>query len=131
MSISFVDPWSPSEQELRAWAYDSASMCPDQDWELAVAASGLWRAVLDFARDDHCPKQAFFLSVLYLIVGDAVRTGYVLFARDDVHRLLESADIASGSLVAKWRSRAIALMADPSHFDYGLWCAGGYAYHAI
>lgn len=47
-------------------------------------------ACFEFVTDDECPKRRFFLGVLYLMVGDAVRGGYSqmseLDARDFVGR---------------------------------------------
>ena len=31
------DPWNPSNEELREWAFNADTLCPTQDFHLAVA----------------------------------------------------------------------------------------------
>lgn len=63
------DPYNPSLDELRWWAYDEGAGIPDQDYELILARDEFYEDILRFAADPSCPKQRFFLSCLYMING--------------------------------------------------------------
>src|SRR6266498_4073214 len=64
--------YNPTAEDLRTWAYDSSSEEPAQDWDLSLATIPYDDLFLEFASDVDCPKRDYFLSLLYLIVGDAV-----------------------------------------------------------
>jgi hypothetical protein len=68
------------------------------------------------------------LNVLYILTGDAVRTGYGVYPRERLARLLVRAEETGDGVVQRWVERSRALMAAPDTFDYDLWCGGGYAY---
>lgn len=71
-----IDPWNPTSSEIRSWAYDPEADDPCQDWALALSWLQDESVYLSLAADDRCPKRRFFLSLLYLMVGDAVRTDF-------------------------------------------------------
>ena len=112
-------------QELIDWAYDPTSAEPVQDWDLLVATMPWDELFLQLAADPNCPKSDFFLSVLYLIVGDAVRTVYATRTRLQVEELLRSSP--QHPTLALWVDRSRDLMARPHTFQYEDWCAGGLA----
>lgn len=121
------DPWNPTEDEVRAWAYQPDAMCPEEDWELALPGSGFEELYLDLVADPACPNRGFFLEVLYLLVGDAVRTGYQAERRERVEELLERGLASGHPDLALWAERSRELMARPEIFDYDAWCGGGLA----
>lgn len=125
MASLFANAWNPSEAEIRAWASDPISLAPVQDWDLALLHHGV--LVLELASDARCPKRDFFLRVLYLIVGDAVRTDYRAVKRDTVDHLLQAGRGSSCASIERWVTRSRELMVAPSLFNYELWCNGGHA----
>lgn len=81
MSPFFHDIYNPAPEELRAWSYATAEPeWPVEDWDLMVTTRVNAPMILMLASDDANPQQRFFLSCLYLLVGDMVRT-YVRDAR--------------------------------------------------
>jgi hypothetical protein len=121
------DPWNPSAADLREWAYDAESREPVQDFDLAVAWTQHEKILLQCASDDRCPKQSFFLGVLYLIVGDAVRTNYRSMKRPILAGLIAHGDEFPVAAVQSWQQRSRHLMDHPDEFRYDDWCAGGLA----
>lgn len=123
----FADPWNPQPEEIRAWAYDPNAEEPTQDFDLALSWSRHEKAYLDLASDPACPTRRYFLRVLYLIVGDAVRTGHRSVPEPVVRGFVERGGAYDHPDIRRWQERSRELMADPDRFDYQLWCAGGYA----
>jgi hypothetical protein len=120
----FADPWNPSITEVRAWAYDAAAEEPCQDWDLALCWAGHERDYLDFASDRRCPKRAFFLSVIYLMVGDAVRSEFRSTSEAMVSGFVQLGANHSDPAIRLWHSRASHLLDHPKEFEYDAWCAG-------
>jgi hypothetical protein len=119
------DPWNPSPDEIRHWAYDADAVEPCQDFDLALEWSRHEHALFQCASDDCCPKQVFFLRVLYLIVGDAVRTDFRSTQRPIIDGFIKRGDEYQHPAIAIWQQRSRELIDHPEHFDYELWCAGG------
>jgi hypothetical protein len=109
-------------QELLDWAFDASAGEPVQDWDLWVAASPFCETCVQLAADPECPKSGFFLAVLYLIVGDAVRTSYRAHTRQQVEALLRAA--GRFPVLKLWVERSGGLMERPETFDYEDWCGG-------
>jgi hypothetical protein len=123
----FSDPWNPQPVEIRAWAYEPNAQEPTQDFDLALAWGGHEWAYFDLVSDSACPKRRYFLGVLYLMVGDAVRARYRNVPEPVVRGFVEHGSEYGHPDIEAWQARSRALMADPSTFDYTLWCGGGYA----
>jgi hypothetical protein len=122
------DEWNPTPEELCAWAYQADAMWPTEDWDLAVADDDRSTLVLRLATDVACPSRNFFLRCLYLLVGDAVRSGFVAHRRESVLGLLAQVPADCPPDVTRWANRSRELMAGPSsRVDYVLWCEGGYS----
>lgn len=121
------DPWNPTEHEVRAWAYQADAIEPEQDWHLALPGNGYDELYVDLVADPACPNRDFFLEVLYLLVGDAVRTGYRVFPRVRVEALLEHGLASGRPDLALWAERSRQLVARPETFVYDLWCGGDLA----
>lgn len=119
-----VDPWNPTPDEIRAWAYTPGAGEPCKDWDLALSWSLHEKALLQIASDDSCPNRRYLLAVLYLVVGDAVRGGFCSRPRAVIEGLLAHAQEYDHADIRTWRARSFELLADPSRFDYDLWCAG-------
>ncbi|MBK9264684.1 MAG: hypothetical protein IPM54_33490 [Polyangiaceae bacterium] len=115
----------PDEHELREWAHAPAAVEPQQDFDLLLATIPQ-RSYVEFAGDVACPKAEYFLKILYLIVGDAVRTNYGCERRDTVDDLLQAGRTQGSARIIEWVARSERLMLHPEEFDYDLWCAGGF-----
>jgi len=121
-------PYNPSAEDLSHWAYDASAMEPVQDWDIILSKCPYEPLYMQFASSRNCPKQEYFLSLLYFIVGDAVRTNYQTRSRDDVERLLKDAEQNFPAYwVHLWMKRARALIAGQQEFRYDDWCAGALA----
>ncbi len=121
------DPWNPSPDEIREWAYTPGAVEPCQDWDLALAWTRHEYALLELASDDTCPARRYILSVLYLIVGDAVRTGFRNTPRPIIEAFIRRATEYRHSDVSRWQARSEELLRRPELFDYDRWCGGGLA----
>jgi hypothetical protein len=120
----FADPWNPSSTEIRAWAYTVDAAEPCQDWDLSLAWSGHERDYLALAGDDACPNSDFFLHVLYLMVGDAARSGYRVSSEAHVRGLVELAAGYESHRIQLWQKRSLRLLSHPEEFQYCAWCGG-------
>lgn len=121
-------PYNPRSEDITAWAYDGDSFEPVQDWDLALSHCPYESLYMKLATATDCPKQGYFLALLYLMVGDAVRTQYRARSREDVERLLGLAEKNSKAHSLRlWVKRSRELMANPKTFDYKDWCGGGLA----
>jgi hypothetical protein len=126
--MKFLDPWNPTHDEILRWAFDRKAFEPTQDFDLALSwAKGLERTYLELASDDDCPKQRFFLAVLYLMVGDAVRGKFRSIARPKVEGLIDRGDAFDHPLIRLWQTRSRRLLEHPKTFSYAAWCGGGLA----
>jgi len=117
--------YNPTAEDVTRWAYDASAAAPLQDWDLILSHTPYEPLFLKFASADDCPKREYFLSVLYLIVGDAVRTHFRTRSREDVERLLSLAEQEFPAYwVHLWVERSRELLAKPDSFRYDDWCAG-------
>lgn len=65
-----------TREEITAWAYDVSAMWPFEDFDVCLPGQCSVSLLLELAMDLACPKRNFFLSCLYIYVGDAVRHGF-------------------------------------------------------
>ena len=121
------DPWNPTWSEIRQWAYDVDAEAPCQDWDLSLLWRGYEDLYLELAVSVDCPKKRFFLSILYLMVGDQVRSGTDHQAMFNLKAFIAKADAFDDKAIQAWQSRSIDLLNHPEKFDYEQWCAGGLA----
>ena len=120
------DPWNPKKEELRKWAYDPESKWPDQDFDLSVTEIHFSELILECAIDENCPKKDFFLSCAYILVGDAVRSGFNSTTKENVQDFLKAVKITNNKNLLLLFERATKLIKNPLLFDYDLWCAEGF-----
>jgi hypothetical protein len=121
-------PYNPSAEDLRLWAYDEKALEPKQDWDIIISGLPYENQFMSFASDSECPKADYFLALLYLIVGDAVRTRYRTKKKEEIEALLEKAkkQFPKHSIYL-WTERSTVLLAHPDKFNYVDWCAGSLA----
>jgi hypothetical protein len=118
----------PTVEELRAWAFDASSLEPMQDWDLVLSWVPYEDVYAEFASTKACPKADYFLALLYLIVGDAVRAEYRNRSKEDIEALLWKLEQRFPAYVIRqWIQRSRELLAQPERFRYEDWCAGGLA----
>jgi hypothetical protein len=119
------DPANPIADDIRHWAFDATAEEPIQDWDLILSTVAQTDLFLELAATNECPKADYFLAVLYLIVGDAVRTGYNTHSKGEINGLLKKAESShSHRSIHLWTQRSRHLIAHPETFQYDDWCAG-------
>jgi hypothetical protein len=119
-----VEPPGSSEGELRAWA---TSGDPEPiDWDVILAADADGAVLVRLIEGRIKPE--FFLRVLYLVTGDAVRTERSDL-RERLKTILEVARRSGDPWIRAWVQRTEVLLANPETFDYTAWCDGGLARH--
>lgn len=117
----------PTPEQIRAWAATPAAVEPVQDWHLVISWLPYEQLYLELAADDGCPNRRYFLALLYLMVGDAVRTQFRARPEHAVLYLLECGRAFSHPDLDAWLRRSRQLLRRPETFDYDAWCAGGLA----
>ncbi|BDS07431.1 hypothetical protein NT6N_24710 [Oceaniferula spumae] len=120
------DTCNPYADDIREWAYDPKAMEPEQDWDLIISHLPYDELFVELAADNDCPKWDYFMSLIYLIAGDAVRTNYVSESRDRVGRLISCTERIPRHRFHVFRSRYKDLCDAPETFCYDDWCAGGW-----
>jgi len=123
----FRDPWNPSIEEVLEWAYDPDAEDPCQDWDLALTWVGYQTDYIRLACDKNCPKKLFFLHMLYLMVGDPVRSNYRSVSKEALLEFVQKGRYTSDQDVQLWHDRSLELLNDPGKFNYIDWCGGGLA----
>jgi hypothetical protein len=118
------DPANPIRDEIKAWAFNEGAIEPMQDWDLMLASQREYDLYGELAADDACPNRDYFLRLLYLIVGDAVRTNYRTESLDSVRQLLKHTTTHPKYRFHLLRSRAEKLIREPETFSYDDWCGG-------
>jgi hypothetical protein len=118
-------PYNPTAEDLRSWAYDGQEEAPAQDWDLILSTISYEDLFIELASDIDCPKSVFFLSLLYLIVGDAVRSEFRTKKKEEIETLLDKAQQAAPKhWIYLWIQRSRELLIHPEKFNYDDWCGG-------
>ncbi len=112
------DPWNPTATDLRQWAAESDSLCPSEDWDLAVTGIGHEALFINLVEDKQCLKADFFLHCLYLWVYDTVR---VSGKTDELERMLQRGEASTKQALRIWARRSRALISNPRRADKDLW----------
>lgn len=133
-----MDVYNPTADDLRSWAYD-ADAEQVQDFELFVTDISMADIILELAADPACPNRRFFLSCLYLLVGNNFRAGPDgAPSRDFTHRswrkavapireFVERSQEQADPVIRRWAERSLELFARPRTIVYDEWCDGGIA----
>lgn len=127
----FVDAVNPTDDEIVRWAFIEGAHYPpemSQDWDLCVAEPARRELLLRLASDATCPNRKFFLSCLYLMVGDCVRSSGRTWNREEASAWLGTTQIQAPADVRRFFERAGDLVTGRTAFVYEQWCDGGYAY---
>lgn len=126
-SLPMRDPYNPTQEEIRAWAASPEVLEPVEDWALMISDEPYEQLYLELAADEDCPTRRYFLALLYLVVGDAVRSQFRGRSRDAVLDLLERGRAYPHPEIDAWRQRSAELLRHPETFEYYAWCDGGLA----
>lgn len=118
------NPWDPSTTEIKEWAFNKKAVEPVQDWDLALSWKREEDLYLDLASNEKCPKRQYFLKILYLIIGDAVRTDYKYLEKPIIEGFIKKGEKYKHSDIQLWVERSKYLIKNPSSFHYGMWCDG-------
>jgi hypothetical protein len=127
----FSDAVNPTDAEIVRWAgIEGAHYPPEmsQDWDLCVTEPGRRDLLLRLASDASCPNRKFFLSCLYLLIGDAVRSNGHTWHLDEASAWLRVDRPSLPEDIALFLDRALQLVGGTEPFDYEKWCDGGYAF---
>lgn len=127
----FADAVNPTDEEIERWAYiPDANYPPEmsQDWDLCVTEPCRADLLERLASDLGCPNRKFFLSCLYLLIGDAVRSNGAYWSLHDASVWLSRDRLAAPGDMEMFLRRAKQVIVNPKEFDYNKWCCGGYAY---
>ena len=121
-------PYKPSGDAIQKWAADPFAVEPIDDWNLILAQQPHDELYLRLAASSECPQALYFLTLLYLIVGNAVRSDYATKPRYEIEHLLAVADADFPTpKIRLWAKRSVALIANPALFNYTDWCCGALA----
>ena len=118
------DPWNPTPEEIRHWAYTPGAMC-EQDWDLCIASDRQYvQLYVDLASDPCCPNRDVFLNVLYMMVGQCFRgsSTHPRYVELWSHEYSTHSDPA----IRTWAERTAILLANPGRFDYEFWFDRGH-----
>jgi hypothetical protein len=127
-AISFTDVANPTEAEIRRWAATPRVRYPMEDWDIIISCrSEFDRLFIELAGDEGCPHQETFLHILYLLVGDAVRSNWNTRSEADIRKLLALGADHPNPSIQRWAARASSLAENPATFDYKQWCDRGFA----
>ena len=128
--MKFVNPFCPTESELREWARDPEAEYPEevsQDWDLMITDFETAPMLLKLANEDS-PNSQFFLACLYLLGGDCVRNGVNKVAVEKLKDILNLISTDAKPDVHLWKKRTLILLEKPKTFNYDDWCYGYLAY---
>ncbi len=123
---------SPTEDELRHWAYDTTADIPMQDWELILSwrmERGLLARCVEYAADPGCPHAAFFLEVLYKWVEVVARYDRFEFLRSMYDDWLNVVHGVSDQRVKHWRHQARLVFQGVIPFEREKWWADWFEAH--
>ena len=128
--MKFEDVLYPTESELREWAKDPEAEFPeemDQDWDLIVARFSLAPSLIKLSCEDS-PNREFFVSCLYILSGNCVRTNVCMDSIKKVEGLFGLVPDNSPADLTLWVNRSIHLFKNPSFYKYPGWGYGDLAY---
>jgi hypothetical protein len=126
----FADPVDPRPDELRAWAYNPASVPASalpSDWDLLVANDTLATTLFELAMDPYCPARRFAVHCLHVYAGEALRPS-ANFSRGRLRRLRHFIDVAARSadeIMQIWAHNCRVLNDHPDVFRPDDWIDGG------
>jgi len=120
--MKFNDPYNPTADEIKIWANDKNSFEPEQDWDIIVNWLEYPDLILKLATEDNCPTQNYFIHILYVIIGDFVRSNR--HRSEEIDVLFNKAKNYDHQNIKIWIERSRYIMKYPKKFKYGDWFSG-------
>jgi len=120
------DPYNLTSDDIRSWAYDAKSYEPIQDWDLMISPELHSELCIELAGDEACPKWDYFMSILYLMVGNTFRSKNASNSKRYAEQIIKSVSHLQNSRFRLLCERYRKLCDLPSSFSYDDWCAGGW-----
>ena len=120
-SAAMHDPFNPSPNEIREWAYDADALQPCQDFDLILK----WT---QHERRSWCVWTINVQSKTFSCGSLQLVTPYVATTVDtatDPRRAYQSWRRYPHPKIQMWQTRSRELMKQPDRFEYEAWCAGG------
>lgn len=117
-----TNPSNPSSDDIVTWAYSDEEE-PDQEWELFLIWKGDFELYLRLASDINCPKENFFLNLLYYWVWRCIKHISVDNNLGDYHFVFDAAKGNNMPYVKIWLKRSLELMTDHQAFTEEQWYA--------
>jgi len=121
-----INPINPTVEEIWEWAWDEKSLAPMEDWDIII--QNLYPAeYVKIAKLPHCPCRNYFLSLIYLYVGDSYRTNNW----NRVDPLLKDHENSESHVIFNWVKQSNDLRSGKVIFNYDDWCGGKLARNAL
>ena len=117
------NPSNPTRDEIENWAYSYADE-PDQEWELFLIWAQYFDDYLRFASDINCPKEQYFLNLLYYWVWRNIHHETVKNELDSFKDVFQLAERINTPYVKVWLSRAKEIMVNNQAFTETQWWEG-------
>ena len=121
-----MDVTNPTVEEVKNWAYSQEDW-PHDEWDLFLSWTREVDLFIELATDHQCPKNVFFLHMLYYIVGYTFGEPN---KSDKNERIKEYASKGLGvkhGAIRLWRKRVEELLSNKVKYNYNDWRGGVYA----
>ena len=118
-----TNPSNPTTEEIEEWAYSNDEE-PDQEWELFLIWKADFELYLKFASDASCPKEEFFLQLLYYWVWRNIRHEVIDNELESYTHIFQLAEKVNTPYVRIWLERSKKLMANNQTFTESQWWEG-------
>ena len=113
-------PSNPTISEIEEWAYSEEGE-PHQEWELFLIWKGEFSDYLKFASDVTCPKESFFLNLLYYWVWRNIKHKAIENELENYESVFEEAKKVNTPYVKLWLERSINLIKDNNFYTEEDW----------
>jgi len=117
---------NPTIEEVRNWAY-SEDDWPHDEWDLFLSWTREVALFIELATDHKCPKQNFFLHMLYYIVGITYSEPNKTDKLDHIKNYSEKSTGIKHGAIRKWRSNVDDLLNNKVKYNYDNWRGGVFA----
>jgi hypothetical protein len=117
---------NPTVEEIKAWAY-SGKEWPSDEWDLFLSWTREVELFIELATDHKSPQKAFFLHMLYYIIGSTYGEPN---KSDKLDRIKGYSDKGLGIKhgdIRTWRSHISDLLSNKVKYEYSNWRGGVFA----
>ena len=114
------NPSNPTIEEIKNWAYSDEAE-PHQEWELFLLWKGEFVDYLDYASNINCPKENFFLNLLYCWIWRVSENRANQNEIDAYPEIFERAKSINTPYVKLWFQRSQELLAGSIQIEETSW----------